>query len=117
MRIHGVSDTMQVKNIYYYNNSHYNQMNDSAVAPVPRVQSLFSVDDEEEKLRTAVLYEQDSSGKVIDDSEAVKREQENLSSAYGGQVMVQYDMDNPYDLARMSMESSILAGMHLDMLA
>ena len=45
------------------------------------------------------------------------KEQENLAESYRNQEVAQYDLSNPYELIRMSIENSLLSGMHINMLA
>lgn len=116
MIITNVSSASRIHGIYVYGNSHYNEARDTAVSPVNRVSSVARLDDREEEAKIAVTYQSDEENKVNDEAAAL-REQENLAGNYRNQEVAQYDLTNPYEVARMSIENSLLSGMHFDMLA
>ncbi|MCD7824617.1 MAG: hypothetical protein LUH14_01395 [Clostridiaceae bacterium] len=117
MMVNSIANTGQIKNIYYYANTHYNQVHTSAVTPVSGVSSLFSVADQEDRLHAAVFYQNDSDKAFLQDNAVAAKEKAELTTAYEDQIVVRYDQSNPYEAARMSMEGSVLSGMYVDLLA
>ena len=115
MMITGIDASRQVQGVYVYGNTHFNQAGDTAVSPVSRISSVARLDEDEEKLKAAVTYRQDTKSQI--DDEAALREKENLAENYKNQDIVQYNMSNPYEVARMSIESSLLSGMNFDVMA
>ena len=116
MMITNVSSASRIHGIYVYGNSHYNETRDTAVSPVNRVSSVARLDDREEEVKIAVTYQSDEENKVNEETVALK-EQENLAESYRNQEVAQYDLSNPYELIRVSIENSLLSGMHINMLA
>lgn len=116
MMITNISSASQIRGIYVYGNSHYNETGNTAVSPVNKVSSVARLDDRDDEVKIAVTYQSNEENKVNEETVALK-EQENLIESYRNQEVVQYDLTNPYELARMSIENSLLSGMHFDMLA
>lgn len=115
MMITNIGSFSHVQGIYVYGNSHYNQMANTAVAPISKVPSVAKLEDREDELKLAVTYLPEEESRTEED--VVLREKGNLAENYKNQDIVQYNMSNPYELARMSIENTILSGMNFDMLA
>lgn len=116
MMIMGISSSGQVENVYAYANSHYNQMQNAAVSPVTRVRSISSLDAQEDELKFAVTY-QHKNNVSTDEEKVALKEKSNLMESYRNQDVVQYNMTNPYEMARRSIENTLLSGMNFDMMA
>lgn len=116
MMITNIGSSGQVRGIYVYGNSHYNEMKNTAVPPVDKVPSVAKLSDKEDEVKVAVTYQSNEESRVNEEAVALK-EKENLTESYKNQEAAQYNLSNPYELARMSIESSLLSGMHFDMLA
>lgn len=116
MMITGIRSSSQVENIYAYGNSHYNQVQNTAVSPITRVRSVAGLNAQEEELKFAATYQH--KGSVSSDEETVAlKEKSNLAESYMDQNVVQYNVSNPYEQARMSIENTLLSGMYFDMMA
>ena len=64
-----------------------------------------------------VVSAQGGEDAFADDAQVALKEQVNLAENYKSQDVVQYEMSNPYEAARMSIENSLLSGLHFDMFA
>lgn len=117
MTISGINSTGAIQNVYVYGNTHYNQVQDSAVSPVRRVKPAQGVEKQEEQLNVAVTYKQDQEQKTLDVDSVTKKEQVSLAKAYAQDDTVDYQVSNPYERSRMVMEGSLLTGMNLDVFA
>ncbi len=116
MMITNISSLGQIRGIYVYGNSRYNEKGESAILPVDKVSSVAGLDENQDEVKVAVTYQSDEESKVSEDTVAFK-EKESLAESYKDQDVAQYNLSNPYELARMSIENSLLSGMHVDMLA
>jgi hypothetical protein len=114
--ITGINSSSSIENIYMYANSHYNQVQSTAVTPVTRVRPVSSLASQEDELKLAATY-QNKDGVSADDDKVAWKEKANLAESYKNQEVVSYNRSNPYEMARMSMEGSLLSGMNFDMLA
>lgn len=112
-----ITNAGQIGSLYFYGDTHYNQIKSTPVPAVNRVQAVAPTADKENHLHYAALYQHDSESLVQTDHSVAQKEQEALSTAYADQNMAQYNLTNPYELARMTLENSLLAGMHINMLA
>jgi len=116
MMITNIGSASQIRGIYVYGNSHYNETRNTAVLPVNRVSFVPRLEDKEDEVKVAVTYQSHEENKINEEA-AVLKEQENLAESYKNQEVARYDLTNPYELAKMSIENSLLSGMHFDMLA
>lgn len=112
-----ITNAGQIGNLYFYGETHYNQVESTPVPAVNRIQATAPLSEKENTLHYAALYQHDSESLVQTEESAAQKGQEALSDAYAGQDMAQYNAANPYELARMAIENSLLAGMHINMLA
>lgn len=114
MVVMGVDSTLHAESIYAFANSR-NRGNGS-VPPVTPVSPVVKLHDEEDRIKLAVSG-QDGKNAFAEDDRVALKEQVNLTESYKSQNVVQYDVSNPYEMARMSIENSLLSGLHFDMLA
>lgn len=112
-----ITNAGQIGSLYFYGDTHYNQVKSAPVPAVNRIQATAPITDRENTLHYAALYQRDSESLVQTEQSAAQKGQEALSGTYAGQDVAQYNLTNPYELARMTIENSLLAGMHINMLA
>lgn len=116
MMVMGIGSSSRIENVYAYANSHYNQVQSTAVSPVTPVHSVVKLEDQEDELKLAATYQKED-GISADEEKVALREKANLAESYKNQDVVSYNMSNPYEKVRMSIENSLLSGMNFDMLA
>ena len=114
MVVMGVDSTLHAESIYAFANSR-NRGNGS-VSPVTPVSPVVKLRGDEDRIKLAVSG-QGGNDAFAEDERVAFKEQANLAESYKSQNVVQYDMANPYEMARMSIENSLLSGLHFDMLA
>lgn len=112
-----ITNAGQIGNLYFYDNTHYNQVKSTPVPAINRIQATAPIADKENTLHYAALYQHGSESLAQTEQATAQKGQDALSNAYAGQDMAQYNLANPYELARMALENSLLAGMHINMLA
>lgn len=113
MVVMGIDSTLHVESIYAFANSRNRGKSVSAVTPVSPVTKLH---DDEDRIKLAVSAEGGEDA-FAEDARVALKEQVNLAENYKSRYVVQYEMSNPYEAARMSMENSLLSGLHFDMFA
>jgi len=113
MVVMSVDSMLHAENIYAFANSRNHGKSVSAVTPVSPVMKLH---DNEDRIKLAVSA-QGGKDAFAEDTQVALKEQVNLAENYKSRDVVQYEMSNPYEAARMSMENSLLSGLHFDMFA
>ena len=112
-----ITNAGQIGSLYFYGDTHYNQIKSTPVPAINRIQPTAPIAEKENTLHYAALYQHDSESLVQTEQSAAQKGQKALSDAYADQNMAQYNLTNPYELTRMAVENSLLAGMHINMLA
>ncbi|MCI8563908.1 MAG: hypothetical protein HFH70_09220 [Lachnospiraceae bacterium] len=115
MMVMGVNSTLHAESIYAFANSRINRMRNGSVPPVTPVSPVIKLHDEEDRLKFLVSHQNDEA--ITEDDRVALKEQAGLAEGYKNQNAVQYDMANPYEKVRMSIENSLLSGLYFNMLA
>ncbi len=113
MSILSIANVGSVQAIYTFGNSRYNQISNSPVAPVSRIRKMMPLSGEREE-QYAVLR---SPSREEWEEGLVARQEERVRSAYEDMTEAAYNLQNPYEAARMSSEGILLAGMNVNVLA
>ncbi|RKI40958.1 hypothetical protein D7V86_10580 [bacterium D16-51] len=116
MMVMGVNSTLHAESIYAFANSRINRMRNGSVPPVTPVSPVIKLHDDEDRLKFLVSHQDGEEAFTEDDRVALKA-QAGLAEDYKNQNAVQYDMANPYEKVRMSIENSLLSGLYFNMLA
>lgn len=117
MMLAAIGNVKDIQSIYMYGNSHYNQVQYAPVAPVEKIHSVVQTGSSDEETKLAATYKHKDSQKALSEDSAALKRAEQLLQAYDNSGMASYDLSNPYEVSRMNVEGTLLAGMNIDMLA
>ena len=102
MQISGINNVNNISSIYTYGNSNFNQVQNSPVTPVKKINRTPAVEEQENKAKYAVVYGDDKTSETYD-------------TRYADMQSVSYNnTDNPYEISKMERDSMILSGMNFD---
>ena len=100
MQISGINNVNNISSIYTYGNSNFNQVQNSPVTPVKKINRTPAVEEQENKVKYAVVY---------------TKEANEVKARYADVQNVSYNnTDNPYEISKMERDSMILSGMNFD---
>ena len=117
MAVAAISGERAVQNIYPYHNTHYNEITSVPVEPVQRTSGVAGVSSEEDEVQLGVTYKPLQEQISHIEENAVVNQTKQLKEAFAQGEELYYDSSNPYELARMSVEGMLLAGMNIDLMA
>lgn len=117
MTVSAISGYGRIQNIYMYHNTHYNQVQAAPVTPVKRAGGVLAVSDEEDRLYLTASRqpEKDSAGRV--ESAIVAKQTEKIKNSFDAAQEMQYELSNPYEMSRMSLDGMLVTGMNIDVMA
>lgn len=117
MAVAAISGQRAVQNIYPYHNTHYNEIPSVPVEPVKRTIGVQGLSSQEEEVQLGISYKplKDSISQI--EENAVVNQTKQLKDAFVQGKELYYDMANPYETARMSVEGMLVAGMNIDIMA
>lgn len=117
MAVAAISGERAVQNIYPYHNTHYNEINSVPVEPIRRTTGVPGLSSEEEEVQLGVTYKPLKEQISHIEENAVVNQTKQLKDAFVQGEELYYDMANPYEAARMSVEGMLVAGMNIDIMA
>lgn len=117
MAISAISGYSRIQNIYAFRNTHYNEVQTTPVTPVPRPGKVAGISDDEDELRFAAIDAGEKKPSERLEISAVNKQTEKIQSAYETQGQLQYDLTNPYEVGRKSVEGMLVSGMNFNVLA
>ncbi len=110
MQISGINNVNNISSIYTYGNSNFNQVQNSPVTPVKKINRTPAVEEQENKAKYAVVYGDDKTSETYDTKEA-----NEVKARYADVQSVSYNnTDNPYEISKRERDSMILSGMNFD---
>lgn len=107
----------QIQNIYAYHNAHFNQVGNVPVAPIQRTGRVAGISGEEDRLHFAATYRSGQSGEDTVEAAAIAKQTEKLKNSLEQGRPMQYELSNPYEASRMSIDGMLAAGMNIDVMA
>lgn len=117
MAITAISNYDRVQNVYAYHNTHFNQVAATPVSPVQKTTGIAGISSQEDQTRLAVTYRpKDNPISEAEQTAAEKYTADLKNIAERGQKL-QYDLSNPYEMARRSVDQTLVTGMYLDITA
>lgn len=117
MTISAISGYGRIQNIYPYHNTHFNQLANIPVTPVGKAGRVPGIAEDEERLHLGVTYGTDREQTARLESSAMAKKTEELKNVFDAGEELQYDMSNPYEASRMSLDGMLLTGMNIDVMA
>lgn len=106
----------KVQNIYPYYKTHFNQVQSVPVEPVRPTAGITEISSQEDRIQLGVSYRPEDLVKDIENKAVAKQTQELKNSFEQGEVL-QYDLANPYEAARMAVDNMLVMGMNFDIMA
>lgn len=107
----------QIQNIYAYHNAHFNQVGNVPVTPIQRTGRVAGISDEEDRLHFAATYRSEGDDVNSVESAAIAKQTEKLKNSFDNGRQMQYELSNPYETSRMSIDGMLVAGMNIDVMA
>ena len=117
MTVSAIPGYGQIQNIYAYHNSHFNQVRNSSVAPVQRAGRISGISGEDDRLHFAVTHRSEKEPVDKMESAAIAKQTEKLKNSIDNGRELQYELSNPYETSRMSLDGMLVAGMNIDVMA
>lgn len=115
MTVSAVSSHGHIQNIYTYHNTHFNQVQAVPVTPVRKAGKIAGISQEEDRIRFAAVYKSERDSRT--EPAVVAKQTERLKNSFDAGQEFQYNISNPYEASRMSMDGMLLAGINIDVMA
>ncbi len=115
MAISMIAGYGQVQNIYAFRNTHFNQVQNAPVTPVSRARGVAPIADDEDRTVWVGSRATRQAGEL--ESAAVEKQTQKIRESVDSGQELQYDISNPYEAVRMSIDSMLVTGMNINVMA
>lgn len=116
MAVSMISGYGQIQNIYAFRSTHFNQVQDMPVTPVSKTQAAPTVSEDEDRTLWAATRTPIQEQAEQLEASAVEKQTGIIKDSFNGEAL-QYDLSNPYEAVRMSMDNMLVAGMNINVMA
>lgn len=117
MAVSAISGYGQIQNIYAYQNTHFNQVQNVPVTPVQKTRKASGISGDEDQLHLAATYQSAKEQTAKAESAAVAKQTEKLKNSLDAGQELKYEISNPYEASRRLLDGMLVTGMSIDVMA